>query len=178
MFREIINQLLPAPAKLPKPKVLIVEDDDQQRRLFAEVIHSYGYKAISASSQREAIDFIDTSDIMLLDWRLNGDAQNLLDLWTAKSTTQRPVAVVSAHISNVSVEALFRAGVYNVLTKPVTIETLMTVVRHYVSDVQNTQKLIRLEREVLALRRLTIALVIALAAVASGLDINTLRSLF
>jgi len=108
-----------------KPKVLIVEDNSDVRRLYAIGLNQRGYEVKLAANGAEAVERIrrEKPDVVLLDWVMplmdGGEVLNKL----SSSDTSVPIIVISGHQPpGESLDPRIRRW----LTKPVSIEELVT----------------------------------------------------
>jgi CheY-like chemotaxis protein len=111
----------------PKPKVLIVEDNSDVRRLYAIGLNQRGFQVKLAANGAEAVDRIasERPDVILLDWVMPVmDGGEMLDKLSSDGVAQVPVIVISGQEPPPK-ENLDRR-IRRWLTKPVTIEELVT----------------------------------------------------
>jgi CheY-like chemotaxis protein len=113
--------------RLPARRVLVVEDDRDNRELLVELLASEGYQVSSASDGRQALAEAHASrpDVILLDLmmpNMNGwefrDAQ-LQDPYLARV----PVVVISAFEDTLDVDAVLR--------KPYLLEDVLDTVQRF-----------------------------------------------
>jgi DNA-binding response OmpR family regulator len=109
------------PAMVGKPKILIVEDNSDVRRLYAIGLNQRGYEVKLASNGAEAVERIarEKPDVVLLDWVMplmnGGEVLN-------KLSSEVPIIVISGHQPpRESLDPRIRRW----LTKPVTIDELV-----------------------------------------------------
>lgn len=131
-IKSLISELINNRPEPFRPTILIVEDDQDTRGLWARVFTKFGTVA-EASSVREAMDEIKKANVLVLDWRLNGDAEIILDGWMKKDPSA-PVCIISGASPNV--EALLQRGVNNVLLKPIGPGAVIEVVRRYILQLE------------------------------------------
>lgn len=120
-----------------QPTVLIIEDTASIREVLHEVLHTYGYSAITAATVQEAEEIrqrLHPEDIglVLADINLSRspDGQEGYDLfqrWT-EAYPALPFVLMSANISNLALPAV-RAGIVRFLAKPFDLDELLDVVR-------------------------------------------------
>ena len=113
-------------------RVLIVDDDDNLRRVTQVLLEHEGYVASTAASAAEALRLLESraQDIVICDLRMPG--MSGIDLLREIRATYPGVIViiVTAHGSRESAAESMALGAYDYLTKPVRAEVL----RHVVSD--------------------------------------------
>jgi two-component system KDP operon response regulator KdpE len=111
------------------PRILIVEDDANIRRLLRVAIERSGYAAGEAATAREALSLadIDKPEIVLLDLGLpDRDGLELIQLFRARAVA---VIVVSAREETSEKVAALDLGADDYLTKPFDTEELLARVR-------------------------------------------------
>jgi two-component system KDP operon response regulator KdpE len=111
----------------PKPKVLIVEDNSDVRRLYAIGLNQRGFQVRLAANGAEAVDRIasERPDVILLDWVMPlMDGGEMLDKLSSDGAAQVPVIVISGQAP--PPEENLDRRIRRWLTKPVTIEELVT----------------------------------------------------
>ncbi len=112
-----------------KTRVLIVEDEDNLRRVLELQLQSAGFDVDKAASAIDGLKLADRADLILTDLRLPGmDGMQLLSHIHA-TNPRTPVIVMTAFgtIEN-AVEAM-KAGAVDFLPKPFSIDHLMAVVQ-------------------------------------------------
>jgi len=112
-----------------RPKILIVEDESDVRRLYAIGLNQRGFEVKLAANGAEAVERIalEKPDVILLDWVMplmdGGEVLNKL------SDRGLSVIVISGQQAPQSVDPRIRCW----LTKPVTIEELVTEIERPVA---------------------------------------------
>lgn len=129
-----------------RPRILVVEDDADTRALWARVLRTIGIVA-EASTEREAMAELRGADILILDWKLNGNAESVLDAWTHVDPVA-PVCVISGALELLDVDGLYQRGVHNVLLKPIGPGAVVEVVRRYAMRLEATRQIDCLEGKV------------------------------
>lgn len=108
---------------VPKPKVLIVEDDSDVRRLYAIGLNQRGFEVKLAANGAEAVERINAEkpDVVLLDWLMplmdGGEVLGKLE----NGSRNVPVIVISGQPAPEEIDPRIRRW----LVKPVTIEQLV-----------------------------------------------------
>ncbi|MEQ1773997.1 MAG: sigma-54 dependent transcriptional regulator [Burkholderiales bacterium] len=114
-----------------KSHVLVVDDESDIRELLGMTLARMGVESHSAASQSEALALLSANsyDLCLTDMRLpDGDGLAVLD-YVAKNHPQIPVAVITAHGSTENAVAALKAGAFDYLAKPVSLEQLRALIR-------------------------------------------------
>jgi two-component system response regulator PilR (NtrC family) len=114
-----------------KNQVLVVDDEADIRELLSMTLSRMGLETHCAASTGEAFALLQTNsyDLCLTDMRLpDGDGLGVLD-HVAKHYPSIPVAVITAHGSTENAVAALKAGAFDYLAKPVSLNQLRTLVR-------------------------------------------------
>lgn len=164
-----------------RPNILIVEDDSTIRELWCRILAPLKADVFEASTQRDALKKVSDADILVLDWYIGEDpADNVVDAWL--SCGGGPLCVVSDRATVRDLEGLYARGAYNILEKPLAVEVLLSIIRHYMLDVESAHKLFLLSAEVKRLRRAVLLLAFAalgLGSIGSAPEIyNLIMALF
>jgi two-component system response regulator PilR (NtrC family) len=114
-----------------KNQVLVVDDEADIRELLSMTLSRMGLETHCAASTGEAFALLEANsyDLCLTDMRLpDGDGLGVLDHVT-KHYPSVPVAVITAHGSTENAVAALKAGAFDYLAKPVSLNQLRTLVR-------------------------------------------------
>src|SRR6476660_9261932 len=114
-----------------KSRVLIVDDEADIRELLSLTLQRMGLDTDCAAGEFEATQFMQkhSYDLCLTDMRLpDGDGLRLLE-HVSKHFASTPVAVITAHGSAENAVAALKAGAFDYLAKPVSLNQLRTLVR-------------------------------------------------
>jgi two-component system, OmpR family, KDP operon response regulator KdpE len=114
----------------PRPKILIVDDEPQIRRLLRVALDRAGYEVLEAATAREALSrlAVEKPDLVLLDLGLpDRDGLELLPLILARSEAK--VLVVSAREATEEKVAALDLGADDFVTKPFDTDELLARVR-------------------------------------------------
>jgi two-component system response regulator PilR (NtrC family) len=114
-----------------KSQVLVVDDESDIRELLGMTLARMGLDAHCASTTSEAYSLLaqNSYDLCLTDMRLpDGDGLTVVD-YVAKNHPNLPVAVITAHGSTENAVAALKAGAFDYLAKPVSLDQLRTLVR-------------------------------------------------
>ncbi|MBS1824277.1 MAG: sigma-54-dependent Fis family transcriptional regulator [Acidobacteria bacterium] len=109
-------------------RILVVEDEDKLRRVIQLQLMSAGFAVEQASSAEAALPLLDRADLVLTDLKLPGmSGQELLAI-AHRQNANLPVVMLTAFGSvETAVEAM-KAGAYDFIPKPFSIDHLMQVV--------------------------------------------------
>ncbi|MEP3045524.1 MAG: response regulator [Roseibium sp.] len=111
--------------------VLIVDDNDTNCRLLAALLESFGISSDVASSGEQAIGLVQKGgyDAVLLDLHMPGmsGVETAETLRASHSSLELPLIAVTAALESITDDHLKDAGFQDVLTKPLSPETLFDV---------------------------------------------------
>jgi two-component system response regulator PilR (NtrC family) len=116
---------------MSKSQVLVVDDEADIRELLGMTLSRMGLETHCAASTTEALAMLDahTYELCLTDMRLpDGDGLAVLD-YVSKHQPNLPVAVITAHGSAENAVAALKAGAFDYLAKPVSLNQLRALVR-------------------------------------------------
>src|SRR5690349_12207111 len=114
-----------------KSHILVVDDEADIRELLGMTLARMGLEAHCAANTTEAYALLgkNSYDLCLTDMRLpDGDGLTVVD-YVAKNHPNLPVAVITAHGSTENAVAALKAGAFDYLAKPVSLDQLRTLVR-------------------------------------------------
>lgn len=119
----------------PLPLVLIVDDNDRNRKLARDVLRSAGFRVLEAATAADAIRLASDNlpDIVLMDLRLPDlDGTEAVRMLRAERRTSRiPVVVVTALSLDAREGWLLDAGFAGYIAKPIDVEELPDLVRRF-----------------------------------------------
>jgi two-component system response regulator PilR (NtrC family) len=113
------------------PQVLVVDDEEDIRELLDLTMARMGLSADTAGSVREARSLLDTRQyqLCLTDMRLpDGDGLELVR-HIGEHCRDLPVAVITAYGSTENAVAALKAGAFDYLSKPVSLDQLRSLVK-------------------------------------------------
>ena len=110
---------------MPRPKILIVDDNSDVRRLYAIGLNQRGFEVKLAANGAEAVERIarERPDVVLLDWLMPlMDGGEVLDRLGSDAASSIPIIVISGQPApDVGLDPRIQSW----LTKPVTVEELV-----------------------------------------------------
>lgn len=126
------------------PKViLVVEDDPEQRTLYARVLESAGYAVVEASDSESALAQVRAAKphLVLMDVTLPGPSgwNATRDIKSDPDTHRVPVLVVTGRVSLSDRDASFASGSDGYLQKPVQPVRLLEEVARILRDTENAR---------------------------------------
>jgi CheY-like chemotaxis protein/nitrogen-specific signal transduction histidine kinase/HPt (histidine-containing phosphotransfer) domain-containing protein len=122
-------------------RILVVDDDEYNRRLAKIILEKYDCRVFEAGSAEEGIAMMDRSaiDLVLMDIRLPGmkgpEAAGAIKQLGRKTGIDIPVIAVSAAITKSEIEKFRQSGLDHFVLKPYDEETLVRVISQFTSKV-------------------------------------------
>lgn len=119
--------------------ILIVEDDDLNRLMFAEFFDAMGYRALTATKATDGIMLAtqDPPQLILMDLRLPGNLDGLEATQILKANPlfrSTPILLISAHYEpGIEMRAL-QAGCAGFVRKPIDLKALRNLVAALVDE--------------------------------------------
>lgn len=123
---------------MPKPKVLIVEDNELSRDMLSRRLRRKGYEVLVAVDGSEGVSMVkqERPDIVLMDLSLPD-----MDGWYAtrvlkedQATAAIPVIALTAHAMSGDREKALEAGCDDYDTKPIDLRRLLSKMNRFVPD--------------------------------------------
>jgi len=124
------------------PRILVVDDEPDIRRLVCEILEDEGYQVAMAENAGEARESKKNSDpnLILLDiWMPDSDGITLLKEWVVEDEELCPVIMMSGHGSVEAAVEATRLGAYDFLEKPLSMAKLLLIVERAL-EASNLQK--------------------------------------
>ncbi|NOU20719.1 MAG: sigma-54-dependent Fis family transcriptional regulator [Methyloglobulus sp.] len=113
------------------PRLLVVDDEPEIRRLVCEILEDEGYQVTTAENATAARTLKLTANphLILLDiWMPDTDGITLLKEWVADDSLLCPVIMMSGHGSVESAVEATKLGAYDFLEKPLSMAKLLLIV--------------------------------------------------
>ena len=113
------------------PRILVVDDEPDIRRLVCEILEDEGYQVATAENAGAARELKKSNapDLILLDiWMPDTDGITLLKEWVAEEALLCPVIMMSGHGSVEAAVEATRLGAYDFLEKPLSLAKLLLIV--------------------------------------------------
>ena len=117
---------------MARNKVLVVDDEKNQREIYTLILGDDGYEVTTAQSGEQALRFAgeNSFDLVLTDYKMAGmDGLTLLNE-LLKLDPSIIVVMMTAHGSVESVKEALRGGAFDYLEKPIDRDQLLTVVQN------------------------------------------------
>jgi two-component system cell cycle response regulator DivK len=114
-------------------RVLVVEDNDKNMKLFRDVLQATGYETLEAATGEQAIELARANEpsLVLMDVQLPGidGIETLARLRSDARTASIPVLALTAQAMHGDRERFLAAGFDGYLSKPVNVVVLINAVR-------------------------------------------------
>ena len=126
-----------------QPKtILLVEDDDINRKLVRVILGGKRYRILEASSVAQALEFLKNGkpDLLLLDIRLgDGSGLDVIRAVRADSSFDHiPVVAITAQAMKDDESRMLAAGFDGYLSKPVDTRRLPEIVERFIREGRST----------------------------------------
>ncbi len=119
-------------------RVLIVEDNELNMKLFNDLLEANGYGTIQTRSGVEAVELARTHrpDLILMDIQLPEVSGLEVIRWVKDDEALRhiPVIAITAFAMKGDEEKILQGGCEAYLSKPISVVKFLETVRHYLSD--------------------------------------------
>ena len=124
----------PSPTSTTPARILIIDDEQQNRELFAEMLSIDGHEVALASTGAHGLALLENTpyDIVITDLSMPGMSGWQVAQEVKKSHPALPVIVLSGWGVQLEPGALREAGVELALAKPIAVDELLTSVRRIV----------------------------------------------
>ena len=121
---------------MPDKNVMVVEDNEKNRKLMRVVLKAKGYNVIEAETGEEALNILRNQkpDIILMDIQLPGiDGITLIKQIKATTTLKDiPIIAVTAYAMKGDEEKIMEAGCDAYVSKPINTQELPLIVEKYI----------------------------------------------
>jgi DNA-binding NtrC family response regulator len=127
-----LSQRVYEPGFMSQEKVLIVEDEENERTGLAELVSAWGYRAETARDGAEGLEKVSTwtPAIVVTDLKMpRMGGLELLERIADDSKTMAVIVVTAQGTIDSAVQAM-RMGAYDYITKPIDTERLRTILQN------------------------------------------------
>ena len=128
-------------------RVLVVEDQETERRAVTQILKSEGFTVFGAENADKALGYMEENmDVVLSDLHM-GDVSglDLLHLWKKKRPETQFIVLTGHSSVDTAVEAI-KSGAYDYLTKPIHPDELILLIRRAVETLQKDKEIDNLRR--------------------------------
>jgi len=128
-------------------RVLVVEDNETERRALSQVLKGDGFNVFGAENADKAMGYVDENiDVVLSDLHM-GDVSgiDLLQLWKKRRPETQFILVTGERAPSNIVEAM-KSGAYDYVTKPINPDELTLLIRRAIETLQKDKELDNLRR--------------------------------
>src|SRR3954466_3444285 len=128
-------------------RVLVVEDNETERRALMQILKADGFLVYGAESADKALGYADEKvDVVLSDLHM-GDVSgiDLLQLWKKQHPETQFILVTGERAPSNIVEAM-KSGAYDYVTKPINPDELTLLIRRAIETLQKDKELDNLRR--------------------------------
>jgi DNA-binding NtrC family response regulator len=128
-------------------RVLVVEDNDVERRALTTVLRNEGLTVYGAENADKALSYIDENIDVVLSDLLMGDVSglDLLSLWKKRKADTQFILLTGHGSVHSAVEAI-KKGAYDYVTKPVNTDELILIIGRSLQEMQKDKELDNLRR--------------------------------
>ncbi len=130
----------------PRGTVLVVEDDEEMRRLLEDELREAGYEVLTAGSGSEGLERLGRAevDVVVTDMMMPGMKGSELLAEVRARDPEVPVVIITAFGSIDSAVDAMRAGAYRYVAKPFRIEQLLGTVESALRERRQWRELVSL----------------------------------
>jgi len=122
---------------VPAPRILIVEDNEQNRKLVRDVLAFKGYEIIEAETGEEGLRLARDRhpSLIMMDIRLPGidGVETLRQLRAEEATRDIPVMALTASVMTADQRRITQAGFDACQAKPISVKDFMATVERLVA---------------------------------------------
>jgi two-component system cell cycle response regulator DivK len=123
---------------MTEPRVLVVEDNEKNMKLFRDVLQAAGYATLEATTGGQAVELATAHvpDLVLMDIQLPDidGIEALGRLRAGERTAALPVLALTAQAMEGDRERFLAAGFDGYLSKPVNVADFVATVRQYCDE--------------------------------------------
>lgn len=124
-----------------KKKILVVEDNELNLKLFQDLLEAHNMEVVSTKDGREgfALACTEKPDIILMDIQLRGISglDIIRKIKSEKATRSIPVIAVTAYAMKDDEEKILQSGCEAYIAKPISIGNFIEVITHFLNVKQD-----------------------------------------
>src|SRR5207249_3131167 len=128
-------------------RVLVVEDQDIERKALSQILKAEGLTVFGAESADKALGYLEENiDVVLSDLHM-GDVSgiDLLQLWKKRQPDTQFIVMTGHSSVGTAVEAI-KAGAFDYITKPVNPDEIVLLIKRAIDVLQKDKELDSLRR--------------------------------
>jgi len=124
---------------VPRPSILVVEDNEIEQKLLKLLLERFGYDAVMASSGEEAANHAAGGEfaVILMDWQIHDidglECTRRIRELQRKHGRYVPIIAVTARAMTGDRQKCLNAGMDDYLSKPYTAKQLEELLQHWAS---------------------------------------------
>ena len=119
-------------------KILIVEDNELNMKLFNDLLEANGYEIIQTRNGLEALELVKTHlpDLILMDIQLPEVSGLEVTKWIKENDEVKhiPVIAVTAFAMKGDEERIRQGGCEAYISKPISVGSFVQTIKHYLGD--------------------------------------------
>ena len=119
-----------------RKKVMIVEDNELNMRLFRDLLHAFGYDTVETRDGLQALEIAKSEkpDLILMDIQLPNVSGLDVTRWMKADTETEniPIIAVTAFAMRGDEERIREGGCQSYLSKPISVNTFIAKVREFI----------------------------------------------
>lgn len=136
IFQKKQNYFVEGKTGMPDKNVMVVEDNEKNRKLVRVVLKSKGYNVIEATTGEEALNILKNQkpNIILMDIQLPGiDGLTLIKQIKADAATKEiPIIAVTAYAMKGDEQKILDTGCEAYMSKPINTQELPLAIEKYI----------------------------------------------
>lgn len=128
-------------------RVLVVEDNEAERRALSQILKSQGFQVFGAENADKAVGYVDENiDVVLSDLEM-GDVSgmDLLHLWKKRKPETQFILLTGHGKIDSAVEAI-KSGAYDYVTKPINPDEITLLIKRAVESISKDREIDHLRR--------------------------------
>jgi two-component system response regulator HydG len=128
-------------------RVLVVEDQEVERRAISQILKSEGFTVFGAEDADKALGYVDENiDVVLSDLHM-GDVSgiDLLQLWKKRQPDTQFIVITGHGNVDTAVQAI-KSGAFDYVTKPINPDEIVLLIKRAVEGLQKDKELENLRR--------------------------------
>ena len=129
-------------AQLPKKCVLIVEDNELNKKLFRDLLEANGYRTLHTADGLKVLDLArkHKPDLILMDIQLPEVSGLEVTAWLKDDPELRviPILAITAFAMKGDEEKILAGGCEGYLSKPISVSSFLSTIRRFLEPKQSS----------------------------------------